>query len=133
METVEIKLDRTERVPIRIQIERSIRAAVATGRLSRDAQLPTVRKLALALRVNPNTVARVYSDLERDGLVETRRGVGTFIADPSRAQPPHKPDEQSLRDFAALVLEDAAARGFSLPEFVDQLKRLLPEGRLEGQ
>ena len=57
-----------------------IRSAIATGRLAIGDQLPTVRQLAVSLRVNANTVAKVYAFLERDGVLETRRGVGTFIA-----------------------------------------------------
>src|SRR5437762_14294148 len=85
-----IRLDTTDPSPIYAQIEREIRAAVATGRLPKGAQLPTVRELAVNLKVNANTVAKVYSDLERKGVVETRRGVGTFVAD----DPPAHPQEQ---------------------------------------
>ena len=74
-----VRLDSADPAPIYVQIERAIRAAVATGRLPKGTQLPTVRQLAVELKVNANTVAKVYSELEREGLVETRRGVGTFI------------------------------------------------------
>src|SRR5262245_16125586 len=80
MEAGVIRLDASDAAPIYVQIERAVRAGIATGRLSQGAQLPTVRQLAIELRVNANTVARVYSELERQGLVETRRGVGTFVA-----------------------------------------------------
>ena len=122
-----IRLDSTDPAPIYMQIERGIRAAVATGRLPKGAQLPTVRQLAVTLRVNANTVARVYSELERTGLVETRRGVGTFVADAVPAHPHERVSHQALRDFAARVLEDAAARGFSREEFVVQLQHQLKE------
>ena len=110
-----------------MQIERAIRAAAAIGRLAKGDQLPTVRQLAVALRVNANTVARVYSDLERAGMVETRRGVGTFIADTSHAQLRPRVNRQALHDFAARVLDDAAARGFSREEFIAQLQIQLKE------
>jgi GntR family transcriptional regulator len=122
-----VRLDSTDPTPIYVQIERGIRAAVATGRLPKGAQLPTVRQLAVALRVNANTVAKVYSDLERNGLVETRRGVGTFVADAAPAHPHQRVSHQALRDFAARVLEDAAARGFSREEFIAQLQTQLKE------
>ena len=110
-----------------MQIERGIRAAVATGRLPKGAQLPTVRELAVALRVNANTVAKVYSELERNGVVETRRGVGTFVSEVAPAHAQERVSHQALRDFADRVLEDAAARGFSREEFVAQLEAQLKE------
>ena len=122
-----VRLDATDPAPLYAQIERAIRAAVATGRLAKGAQLPTVRQLAVDLRVNANTVAKVYSDLERTGLVETRRGVGTFIADTSQPHLHQRVGRQALRDFAARVLEDAAARGFSREEFIAQLEAQLRE------
>ena len=75
-----LAVDPTHPTPIYVQVDQGIRAAIATGRLGLGAQLPTVRQLAVDLRVNANTVARVYVDLERAGVVETRRGVGTFVA-----------------------------------------------------
>ena len=122
-----VRLDTSDPAPIYVQIDRAIRAAVATGRLSKGAQLPTVRQLAVALRVNANTVAKVYSELERAGLVETRRGVGTFVSDVSRAPLQAHSSRQGLRDFAARVLQDAAARGFSREEFIAQLQLQLKE------
>jgi GntR family transcriptional regulator len=67
-------------VPIYRQITDQIRWRVAAGRLAPGDRLPSVRDLASFLLVNPNTVAKVYRDLERDGLLETRRGEGTFVA-----------------------------------------------------
>jgi len=124
-----IRLDSTDSSPIYVQIERGIRAAVATGRLQKGAQLPTVRELAVALRVNANTVAKVYSELERNGVVETRRGVGTFVAEVAPAHPQERVSREALRDFAARVLEDAAARGFSLDDFVAELDTQLKEDK----
>lgn len=122
-----VRLDPTDSSPIYVQIERGIRAAIATSRLPKGAQLPTVRELAVALRVNANTVAKVYSELERNGAVETRRGVGTFVAEVAPAHPEQRISQQALRDFAARVLEDAAARGFSREEFIAQLGTQLKE------
>src|SRR4029453_3282604 len=85
-----VTIDPRDRTPIYAQLERGLRAAIATGRLQPGDQLPTVRQLAVDLRVNANPVARVYADLERAGVLETRRGVGSFIsaADPADARPP---------------------------------------------
>jgi GntR family transcriptional regulator len=79
-------------------------------------QLPTVRQMAVELRVNANTVARVYAELERSGVIETRRGVGSFVsATPARARPPREHDRR-LRAFATRVLADADAAGFTIDD-----------------
>ena len=66
-------------MPLYAQLTRAIQFAIATERLKIGDQLPTVRQLAVELRVNANTVAKVYAELERAGVLETRRGVGTFV------------------------------------------------------
>jgi len=65
--------------PIYKQLTDQVRLAVATGKLAVDDQLPSVRALAEELVVNPNTVARAYTDLAREGLLESRAGRGMFI------------------------------------------------------
>jgi GntR family transcriptional regulator len=108
-----VTLDPHDATPLYAQLERGLRAAIATGRLRAGDQLPTVRELAVDLRVNANTVARVYAELERMGVLETRRGVGSFIAaTPARAYPPRE-HERRLRAFARRVLADADAAGFT--------------------
>jgi GntR family transcriptional regulator len=99
--------------PIHAQLERGIRVAIAAGQLRPGDQLPTVRQLAVALRVNANTVAKVYSHLERTGTVETRRGVGTFIADAAPSTHNEEARESELRAIVTRALAEASAKGFS--------------------
>src|ERR1700756_4471714 len=102
-----VSIDQHDPTPIYAQLERALRAAIATSRLRPGDQLPTVRELAVELRVNANTVARVYTELERAGVIETKRGVGSFItASPARAHPARE-HERRLRAFATRVLADA--------------------------
>src|SRR5512134_3348813 len=116
-----VSLDPRDPTPIYAQLERGLRAAIATGRLAPGDQLPTVRQLAVDLRINANTVARVYTDLERRGVLETRRGVGSFVsAAAAQAQPP-RDRERRLRAFVTRVLADADAAGFTLEEIFDAL------------
>jgi len=68
-------------VPLYLQIESQLKHAIAAGALKQGDTLPSVRKLAADLRVNPNTVARAYQNLERDGVIRTVPGGGTFVAD----------------------------------------------------
>ncbi len=69
------------KVPIYKQITDQVWQAVITGKLQVGAQLPSVRALAEELVVNPNTIARAYADLTRDGLIESRAGRGVFITE----------------------------------------------------
>jgi GntR family transcriptional regulator len=117
-----VTIDPRDATPIYAQLERGLRAAVATGRLAQGEQLPTVRQLAVDLRVNANTVARVYAELERAGVIETRRGVGSFVsATPTQAHPP-RDHERRLRVFVTRVLADADAAGFSVDDVVNALR-----------
>ena len=67
--------------PIYRQIAQHVRRALARGVIKSGDRLPSVRELAQQLKVNQNTVVHAYSQLEREGIVETRRGLGTFIRD----------------------------------------------------
>jgi len=68
--------------PVYIQVAEQISETIAKGQLASGDKLPAVRKLAAELVINPNTVARAYSRLEQAGLVTTKTGSGTFVADP---------------------------------------------------
>jgi GntR family transcriptional regulator len=68
-------------IPLYLQIEQQVKHAVAAGVLRTDDALPSVRRLAADLRINPNTVARAYQNLEREGVIRTVQGGGTFVAD----------------------------------------------------
>src|SRR5437762_8308156 len=101
------QVDAKHPTPLYAQLEQSIRFAIATGRLRAGEQLPTVRQLAVDLRVNANTVARVYAELERAGVLETRRGVGSFVAAGRAAARPIQEKVRRLRDFVTRILADA--------------------------
>ena len=117
-----VAIDPRDSTPIYAQLDRALRAAIAAGRLRIGDQLPTVRQLAVELRVNANTVARVYVDLERAGILETRRGVGSFVtASAEKARPPKEHDKR-LRAFVTRVLADAGAAGFTVQEIVDGVR-----------
>jgi GntR family transcriptional regulator len=116
-----VAIDPRDATPIYAQLERGLRAAIATGRLKAGDQLPTVRQLAVDLQINANTVARVYLELERAGVLETRRGVGSFVAaTAARAQPPRDRGRR-LDAFVTRVLSDAGASGFTLDDLIDAL------------
>ena len=78
---LKLRIDPTLPTPIWSQIEEGVRHQVASGRLDPGAALPSVRDLAREHRINPNTVAKAYQRLAAGGVVEARRGEGTFVAE----------------------------------------------------
>jgi GntR family transcriptional regulator len=116
-------IDTNHPTPIYAQLERSIRFAIATGRLAIGDQLPTVRQLAVDLRINANTVAKVYAELERVGVLETRRGVGTFVSErPEEASLGRRDREKHLRELADHFIAETHTRGFSIDDVIKHLK-----------
>lgn len=79
---MEFEVNTTGREPIYRQVAGQIREAIARGRLAPGARLPSVRELSKTLIVNPNTIARAYTDLEHEGVLNTRPGLGVFVATP---------------------------------------------------
>ncbi len=73
-------IDTNSGVPIYVQLKNQIKESIAGGVLKPGQRLPSVRELALELTINPNTVARVYKELEQEGLIKTKRGAGSFVA-----------------------------------------------------
>jgi len=111
--------------PIYAQLERAIRFAIATDRLRVGEKLPTVRQLAVDLKINANTVGKVYLELERAGVVETRRGVGPFVSErqPARSIRATLGDRQrELRAFAERIMAEAHSLGYPLDEVIEQLE-----------
>ena len=116
-------IDSHDPTPLYAQLERAVRIAIATGRLEVGERLPTVRELAVTLRINANTVAKVYGELERAGVLETRRGVGTFVRDGGVGLDHRAERERHLAALADRFFEGAATIGFSAAEAVDHLKK----------
>ena len=115
-------IDTNHPTPLYAQLERSIRFAIATDKLRVGEQLPTVRQLAVDLRINANTVAKVYTELERAGIVETRRGVGTFVnSRPVEASLSRRDREKQLRELADHFIAETGTRGFSLDDVIEHL------------
>ncbi|MGB1015721.1 MAG: GntR family transcriptional regulator [Nannocystaceae bacterium] len=107
-----IKLDYDRRVPIYRQIYEAVLGALANEDLQSNEQLPTIHRLASQLGVNPNTVARAYRELERDGHIVSQRGRGTFPAD--KPSPPGlKLRNTILADIYKRALAEAARHQIS--------------------
>lgn len=125
---MQVSIDLRDRTPIYIQLERGLRAAIAAGRLRAGDQLPTVRQLAVDLHVNANTVARVYSELERAGVLETRRGVGSFVSATRTQARPRRERDRRLSAFVTRLLADADAEGFTSDDVLAALRTHIQGG-----
>ncbi|HTH99880.1 MAG TPA: GntR family transcriptional regulator [Acidisoma sp.] len=116
-------IDTKHPTPLYHQLERSIKFAIATGKLRIGDQLPTVRQLAVELKINANTVAKVYAELERSGVLQTRRGVGTFVHDrPAEVAFSRRDRERHLRELSDHFIAETHSRGFSIDEVIEHLE-----------
>jgi len=114
-----ITVDPNDPTPIYVQIMDEIRRALVLGTLTADDALPSVRQLAIELRVNPNTVAQAYRELERQGVVHVRRGQGTYVSKTRR----NGAERRSLtRTVAMRALRDAHRHGLSVDELIEALR-----------
>lgn len=114
---MEFRIDPSSRLPIYRQLGNQIREAVARGRLRPGEQLSSVRDMSRTLVVNPNTVARVYTELEREGVLHTRQGLGVFVAEP-KAELTKRARKERLQELLDRFLTEAVYLGFSADEVV---------------
>ena len=112
---MEFRIEPASRTPIYRQLGDQIREAIATGRLACDEKLPSVRELSRTLVLNPNTIARVYLELEREGVLATRPGLGVFVARPRNELTKRARRERLTRSLDALLTE-AVHLAFSAEE-----------------
>jgi len=117
---VEFTIQTASGVPIYQQLAEQICAAVARGRLRPDERLPSVRELSQTLVVNPNTVARAYTELERQGTVYTRPGMGVFVS-AGRPAISKKARRQRLHKAVDQLLIEAVRLGCDSDEVLELL------------
>jgi GntR family transcriptional regulator len=116
---MQVNIDPADPRPIYVQIMDEIRRAVVLGTLAPEDPLPSVRQLAVDLRVNPNTVAQAYRELERAGVVYVRRGQGSFVAQVSRDDD----DRRALaRGVAERALLEAHRNGLGAEDLIDAIR-----------
>ena len=114
---MEFRIDPSSRLPIYRQLRDQFREAVARGKLRPSQRVPSVRELSRTLVVNPNTIARVYTELEREGVLNTRPGLGVFVARP-KAELTKKVRKERLQERLDLFLTEAVHLGFSAEEVI---------------
>jgi len=122
-----IRIDPTSRVPIYAQIVEQIKSQIASGQLTPGDQLPTIRRLATDLRINFNTVVRAYLELESEGLISTKRGRGTFVADSPEEEALAEMRDEKMEMIIATALEELFNLGYSRQEVDRIFRRKLEE------
>jgi GntR family transcriptional regulator len=115
-----LEIDFRSGIPIYIQVVERIKERIATGWLKPGTQLPTVRSLALDLRVNFNTVARAYRILDEVGIISTQQGRGTYVMEMPPPEVSEKIRQKGLKALTQRYLADASRLGAS-PEELDQI------------
>lgn len=115
-------IDPKSGVPLYIQIQEGIKALIVKGAYPPGEQLPTVRQLAVDLRINSNTVARAYSELEREGIISTHQGRGTFVCGlPEMLEEEVK--EQQIDTLLERFLADAYLLGYQAKDVLYRLEQ----------
>lgn len=109
---MDLRINSKSRVPVHVQLEEQLKQLILAGKFEAGGRLPSIRALAGYLRVNRNTVARVISDLEREGYVESRRGSGVYVAEP----PARDKEDLKRQEVLERVMDVAAAQGVSVEE-----------------
>ena len=116
-------LDPKNGVPLYRQIINQIRFGIASGQLKTGEQLPTVRALAVELKINLNTIAKAYKELEIQGILESHQGTGTFISS-TTVELGNDERDKKLTDICSEFLSVTSSYGFSNKEIIEKLKMM---------
>jgi GntR family transcriptional regulator len=120
-----LNVDPRDERPLYIQIMDEVRRALVTGALRAEDPLPSVRDLASDLAINPRTVRQAYGELEREGVVYVKRGLGTFVAADSQAR---SEERRALgRSVAKRALVEARRNGLGAEEFIAMIREVAEE------
>jgi GntR family transcriptional regulator len=121
-----LHISTASRAPIYQQLAQQIREAIARGELQPEANLPSVRQLSRELVVNPNTVARAYTELEREGLLVSRPGRGIYVAQP-RNDLTRTARDRRLTEPLDRWLTEAVHLGYSAEEVLKLVAKRIRE------
>ena len=119
---LDFKLDPKSGIPYYRQIIDQIRYGILSGKLEVGEQLPTVRTLAVDLKVNLNTVSKAYKELEIQNILETQQGTGTFIGSVT-VEIPEEERKKKLNDICTEFFNIAASYGFTEEDLIEELTK----------
>ena len=125
---MEFTITPTTGIPIYLQLTEQIAAAIARGKLRPDDRLPSVREMSQALVVNPNTVARAYTELERAGVLYTRPGLGVFVS-----QTPAPLNKKARRERLVAEVDRLLINAVRIGAQPDEVAALIVERAAEFQ
>lgn len=121
-----LKVDPRSSTPIYEQIELGVKELILKGALKSGEKLPSVREMSSILTINPNTISKAYGELEREGIIETLRGKGTFITDNYKGKVDVKKMEHISEQLKKLILE-ASYGGISKDAFLELALQIFSE------
>ena len=121
-----LKIDPRSSTPIYEQIELGIKELILKGGLKSNDKLPSVREMSTILTINPNTISKAYGVLERDGIIETLRGKGTFVTDNFKGKVDEKKMDYIQGELKKIILE-ANYGGISKEEFLKLVLEIFSE------
>jgi DNA-binding transcriptional regulator YhcF (GntR family) len=114
-------MDFKSNVPIYLQVTADLKARILTGEIHPGDKLPSSRELALSYEINPNTAARIYSELERDGVTFTKRGIGTFVTEEPWMVTKMK--EEAVSKVVEDFIQTMESMGFNSEEILKELQK----------
>jgi len=120
---IRFNVDNTSPLPVYLQIKQQLLIEVMSGRLSNGDKLPSIRELAKILKLNPNTVAKAYYNLEEEGFIQGHRGSG-YLVKPQKGKLDNL-KRNILEDELKSFLEKAFSMGFNKEDIQDLMRRLL--------
>lgn len=113
-----IKIDPRSSTPIYEQIELGIKELIMKGALKNGEKLPSVREMAGILSINPNTISKAYGELEKDRIIETLRGKGTFVRENIEGKIDKYKMEEIKNELKKIILQ-ASYCGMSKDQFIE--------------
>jgi len=126
MNLIKFNLDSTTGIPVYRQIIQQVEHKISIGDVKAGDKLPTVRNLAVELKINPNTVAKAYSELEIRGLVNTQVGYGTFISD-KEVEISQIELNEKIEDLCVNFIKKIKNLGISNNDIINSIKKYLED------
>jgi GntR family transcriptional regulator len=122
---LDFKIEARSAVPVYEQVKQAIKLAIISGYLEENDQLMSIRELGAKLNIHPNTISKVYYQLEMEGFIYPRQGAGYFVkVDPDKFQ---KEKHELFKKVTREYISSATRLGYSPEEMLDELKKIIAE------
>lgn len=124
---MQFNLDPRSQIPIWEQIVNQMKEMIMKGIFLENEKIPSVRELSSLLIINPNTVSKAYQELERQGIIETIRGRGTFVAERTPVETIDKQQVEKIREALKRLIVEASYLGVEAQQFIELVEEVLKE------